>query len=464
MPSNRFPPSPGEEEAHCATLEAIATAKRQESTEKDSTAAVSRLTAARSGIAERLDFIAADRRRRAMASVLLALAINAVVLITLSIFGRVRIWVPNTPADSISVVFVDLPELQPLPELRDPEVVPEPEPEDQDPEIIDEPELEEEPEPEPSPEPEEAPAPEEEEQNEEPEPILDLTPEPIAARAGEEDAAAPTPEDASASDTEELLDAATPDAGQPLPDEGPEQTPAEDENPLVEQEPEDVGLDLEEDETLDQGDLSTGDAGRLSSFPEAPDDQEAPVLNDDFFDNQTRFVRPRQALPLPSVDLPEGETPVSPGESGVVAIFCPEEFINEDKQAECAGRTEIRSGWRPGSSGENWDEAIRLLKRERREGIRAGSPQSIFSPSVARRIEDEIRARELSDPRRSQDDINNQAQSANSNLDNALGRPDIGPAPFEPSWNRREDPIYDQGDIDRLEKELREAEELKDPD
>ncbi|HNR76001.1 MAG TPA: hypothetical protein PKM48_02655, partial [Parvularculaceae bacterium] len=43
-----------------------------------------------------------DRRRRA--SILCALILNIAMLAVLAVYGRVRIFVPNKPADSISIV------------------------------------------------------------------------------------------------------------------------------------------------------------------------------------------------------------------------------------------------------------------------------------------------------------------------------------------------------------------------
>ena len=246
-----------------------------------------------------------------------------------------------------------------------------------------------------------------------------------------------------------------------------EQAPAEDEDALTEDQDLDAGVDVDAGEAEEDGEMNVGDEdARIVEAPEEIGDDEEQVTGDDQFDNDdaydfsSRFIQPRQALPLPSVDLPEGETAAIPGQSGVVAIFCPEEFSDEDKQKECAGRTEIRSGWRPGASGESWDEAVRLLKRERREGGVGNTPAIVLPPAVARRQEDIERGRELSDFRRSQDGVNNLPQESD-NLGQALGRPDIGPEAFEPSWATREDPIFDQSDIDDLEEALEEAEKKK---
>jgi len=160
-----------------------------------------------------------------------------------------------------------------------------------------------------------------------------------------------------------------------------EQSVAEDSDALTEDQDREAGLEVDDSDAEEDGEMSVGDEdARLSSAPEEIGDDEQQITGDDQFDNDeaydfsSRFITPRQAIPLPSVDLPVGETAAIPGQSGVVAIFCPDEFTNEDKQQECAGRTEIRSGWRPGASGENWDEATRLLRQERRGGGVGNAP------------------------------------------------------------------------------------------
>ncbi|MEL7488412.1 MAG: hypothetical protein AAGJ87_14495, partial [Pseudomonadota bacterium] len=70
------------------------------------------------------EIFTAEDRRRQRAAFALALAINAALMLALGVFGRVRIFVPNAPSDSISVVFVDLPEDPIFPELRDPRTLP----------------------------------------------------------------------------------------------------------------------------------------------------------------------------------------------------------------------------------------------------------------------------------------------------------------------------------------------------
>ncbi|MEM9899496.1 MAG: hypothetical protein AAF742_08985, partial [Pseudomonadota bacterium] len=79
----------------------------------------------------RLDDIAESKALRSRASLLAAAIVNIVALSLLAAYGRVTIFVPNRPADSINIVLVNVPEA-PLPiNLREaaepPELAPEPE-------------------------------------------------------------------------------------------------------------------------------------------------------------------------------------------------------------------------------------------------------------------------------------------------------------------------------------------------
>jgi len=381
-------------------------------------------------------------------------------------FGRVRIYMPNAPASPISITLVNLPVDPLVPELRDPEITPEPEPEPEEIEIVEEPELEPEPEPDPIPEPE--PAPEEPEPEPElipepePEPVIDFTPEPEFAPPSEEEFPF-IPDPTLLDNPEPLLPSVEEAAPGDILVEG-EQTPVEDAPPLVTVEPQapgEAGQNFEpeeDDEEEDIGELTVGDDRAGDEPPIEEIIEDAPPAGDNMFDEEPVFAGSRFALP--TVDLPEGETASIPGSSGVVAIFCPEQFENEDKQKECAGRPEIRSGWLPGASGEDWTEAIRLLREARRQGRDGVDPALIFGPEIARRLEDELRAQDLEDFRRSADDINQPFQD--DNLTRGLGRPTGSePPPFEPSWTKREDPEFDQGDLEKLREALDEAERKK---
>ncbi|MEQ8749635.1 MAG: hypothetical protein RIC52_07655, partial [Amphiplicatus sp.] len=59
--------------------------------------------------------------------------------------------------------------------------------------------------------------------------------------------------------------------------------------------------------------------------------------------------------------------------------------------------------------------------------------------------------------------INDPAGAASGNLDSTLGRPDIGPKEFEPTWTLPADPNVSQEDLRKLEKALEEAARKNDP-
>lgn len=424
-----------------------------------------------------------DGSRRSW-SIVASLAINAVIFSVLAIYGRVEIFVPNRPADSISIVFVDLPVAPVIPDLTQPDVAPEPEPEPADPaerekvELVEEPELTPDPEPQPIPEPEPETAPEPEPQvapepEPEPEPVIDFLPEPVFAPPSDVEDQPFVPERPAAEDDPTLRlspDAPARDGADPDVREQPgQQTPDEEAPPLVEPEratPGPAGDNAAagdgarrpgedqpaeapaEDEETEVGETR---AGEEEAAPEA----ENPGAQ---FDVEPVFRGGR--FVLPSVDLPAGAPATTPGTSGVVGIFCPEEFSDADKAAECAGRTEIRSGWRPGTSGERWDEAIRLLKKDKAGGDFDGQGgAAVFGPEIARRLEQRRREEALEDFRRADPTISD--PDFEGSLAPAGGRPDLVPAPPEPTWSRPNDPDLTQKDLDRLKRELEEAERAK---
>ena len=435
------------------------------------------------------DTLAETDARRRFSALLLSVGVNAIALTLLGVFGKVTIFVPNRPAESISVVMVNLPD-DPLPELlQDPEVAEEPEPEPEtapepEPEIV-EPEPEPEPAPDPTPEPEEAPPeepePEPEPESEpepEPEPVIALPEEPDFTQSAGDEPAPFIPDPIDARDPFEASEAETlePAPPAPLEDEAldEEQTPAEDAPPLIEVEPsprptfadegdpgEDIGDEVASDETDedDEGELVAGEDGRsvAEAEPEPSD-----LAGDDQFDqapvfSRRRFIAPR--VQLPTAPLPEGETSSTlPGESGVVAIFCPEEFRNNPEKAEeCAGRPEIRSGWRPGG-GENFDEAVRLLRKDRERGYAGDRSNQQFGPEIARRLEREDEERALRDAARSVGGVNDLGtNAANANDPAQTDRPNIGPEPFEPSWTLRDDETLTTRELEELRKDLERA-------
>lgn len=396
--------------------------------------------------------IAATPTRRRRVSIAGALILNAAMLAILAIYGRVHIFVPNKPAESISVVFVDLPASPPVVDLRDPEIAPEPEPEPVKPELIPEPEPDPVPEPPKEAEPEPAPEPEPEK-----EPAIDLTPEPVFAPPSEVEDAPFIPDEAPTPPT--------PTLEEPLPGDievAGDQTPAEEAPPLVAVEPEarqaeeDAGKEEEDEEKTGAGEVAAGEDATVEQAPVvAAEPAETKVGGDDAFDEEPVFNGRRMALP--QVELPKGETSAIPGTSGVVAIYCPEEFSDKDKIAECAGRPEIRSGWRPGSSGEDFSKAASILRERRKHGDFSNDDVT-FGPELARQAEERGKIEDLKDARKEHD------------LDNVglapepAGRPDqLVPPIAQPSWTRRDDPLVDEGDVEKLRRELEEAEKQKSP-
>ena len=393
-----------------------------------------------------------------------AVLLNLAMLAVLAVYGRVRIFVPNKPADSMSVVFVDLPANPPVVDLRDPEIAPpEPEPEPvEEPEIALEPEPVPEPEIEPEPEPEPEPAPEPEP---EPEPAIDLTPEEAFAPPSQIEDAPFIPDQPEPSPPPDIEETTPGD----IIVEG-EQAPAEeDAPPLIEAEPEARRAQAEEDarendedepQSAVRGEIEAGadESDVLDEQPGAPASEPATPqpAGDDMFDEDPVFGAGRFALP--AVELPKGDVSVAPGASGVVAIFCPDEFTDKEKIAECAGRPEIRSGWRPGSSGEDFSKAAAILKDRRRHGDFSDDAVT-FGPEIARRAEQQRRIEDLEDFRRDQN-----LGGANIADDPASGtRPQLLEPIAQPSWTRRDDPLVDNKDVEKLRRDLEEAEKANSP-
>ncbi|MBI1366950.1 MAG: hypothetical protein GC153_13465 [Alphaproteobacteria bacterium] len=381
-----------------------------------------------------LEYLSVDMKRRRRSSTALSIALNIVFFTLLTIFGRFEIWIPSTPGDFINVTMVTLP---PAPEPPAPKVIPEPEPEP-----VEKPKLKPEPVPAPKPKPKEAPKPAPPKpEPEKTKPLIDLTPKPVFAPPADEIAAPTTGAPAAP--------AAAPEPLEIRPAPAAAQSPTETERPLSEPEPQpdiasglDVAPDIKDEK---QADAAAGEEeAQKKKAPPAPS-------GDDQFDANPFGPSPSR-LALPKVDLPEGEKSDGGGKSGVVAIFCPEQFKNKDKAAECAGRTQILSGWKPGSSGEDWSQAISVLKAERAAGKTGPDLDKVVGPDVARRMLDDQRARALEDPRRGLAD--SPAVPSDSNLTGGWGRPDIGPKPLQPNWTLREDPLVTDKDVRKLGKAL----------
>lgn len=402
------------------------------------------------------DHLASDVGRRHRAALLGAIALNLVLLTFVGVYGTVRIWIPSAPGQS-RVVMIAPSALPPLPELRDELTAPPPTP--IEPEIVKEPELTPEPEPAPAPEtkPLAPPEPEPEPEPEPPKPIINLAPAPIFAPTAEEEKGPLIPEPPKAPEEPSLaVTQSEPAAGRQSPEPSPE--------PLVE-----PGIDARQaraaaEEARRKEEV---EAARVAAEKAAAPQAEAKTGDDAFDEEPTLGTRKA----LPKVDLPAGAQVAAPGASGVVAIFCPEEFTNKDKAAECAGRTDIRSGWRPGASGEDWSEAVRLLKQARQRGEGGADPAATFTPEVARSLQRDYRDRDgasrpaiLGGPAASTDGfggVENKVAPSNDNLERGLSRPSIGTAePLSADQRRDQAPVSNR-DIKKLERALDEAEKAK---
>ncbi|MBY0420657.1 MAG: hypothetical protein K2Q06_00030, partial [Parvularculaceae bacterium] len=197
---------------------------------------------------------------------------------------------------------------------------------------------------------------------------------------------------------------------------------------------------------------AAADAARTAAAAPAPS-------GDDAFDEA-----PARAA-IPKIDLPPGAQSGAPGASGVVAIFCPKEFKNKDKAAECAGRTEIRSGWRPGASREDFSKAVRLLKEQRAQGKTGADPSVTFTPGVARRLDQEYRDRDaagrvIGPATRPSDgfrDLGSPTPASGDNLDAGIDRSQTAPKEFTPPNQRRDRAPLSEAEQRRLREQLKKA-------
>lgn len=348
----------------------------------------------RTALATFLERLSTTPRRRARTSFALAFALNFVVFALLGLYGAVTIWIPATPGTTQVVMIDATPLAAPFPDLRD-ELATPVKPDIKEPEVVEKPKIEPAPEPKPAPD---------EKAEKPPEPDLSLEPLPARERPPLKLDLEPKfarPEDVAPSIPEPDIPApvAEPDLSvAPKPADRGAQTPAETPEPLVE-----PGAQKAEDaaaEALKQADakrLADEEAARKAAELKAETDAaaKAPALapqGDDAFD-EAPTLGPKAAVP--KIELPPGASPGAPGSSGVVAIYCPKQFkTNKDKAEECAGRTEIRSGWRPGKSGEDWSKAVELLKKERAAG-KFGDDQTVkFTTPGLRKLEGDLKARD----------------------------------------------------------------------
>lgn len=431
------------------------------------------LRPARVRLADLLDHIAASTRRRLRASVGLAVALNIVLLTLVGLYGAVRIWIPESPGDSRIIMLNQQTPALPLPELREAESQPAP---PEEPDIVERPKIKPEPEPAPAPdlkaeEPQATPAEDEPEPAPTPrprEPLLRMTQDPVFAPPREAETLIPAPE----------MPAQTEEPAVSIGEAAPagEQTPAPTPEPLVEPgaaaDAGDAGAEdageaekrrLAEEEAKAEAAREAAAAAEAAAQAAPADPSPAPAATargDDAFDEA-----PTRAA-IPKIDLPPGAQSGAPGASGVVAIFCPKEFRNKDKAAECAGRTEIRSGWRPGASGEDFSKAVRLLKEQRAQGRTGADPGVTFTPSTARRLDQENATRDAAGrvigphtrPTTGFGGLESPAPAAGDNIEAGIDRSQTAPKEFTPPNQRRDRAPLTEAEQRRLREKLRDAE------
>lgn len=168
----------------------------------------------------------------------------------------------------------------------------------------------------------------------------------------------------------------------------------------------------------------------------------------------------------PQIDL--AERGAAGGPSGITAIYCPDEFDDPDKAAECAGRPEILSGWK--YEDEDWSDMAAAL---RRGGVNVkpskpyiGAPhrrpladnESYYEPfdegliigrDAAKRNEMARKGEWLKDPRREVASVMDTASHSMSNLGDAEVTNYITDT-WQPSWTLREEPELSLDDIERI--------------
>ncbi|MEO0674312.1 MAG: hypothetical protein AAFY32_04820, partial [Pseudomonadota bacterium] len=214
------------------------------------------------------------------------------------------------------------------------------------------------------------------------------------------------------------------------------------------------------------------------------------VNGDDAFDEEPRFGgragrldRRFAALPrtqLPAVDLPQtdfasGNVGALAGASGIIAIFCGQQFADPDKVAECAGRVQILSGWQPGDSGEDYSRAVKILRQAQRErggsGPVARELSLIVGPREARLIQSLERAVEITN--KAQTSIADSIDPTSESIASGTSGLDLGPGPLGPRPVRNDPIITDkqlrdfertQAEIERVRREAERAARRKKDD
>ncbi|WP_306253352.1 hypothetical protein [Parvularcula sp. IMCC14364] len=174
-----------------------------------------------------------------------------------------------------------------------------------------------------------------------------------------------------------------------------------------------------------------------------------------------------QQSALPDVSLPDvgGD-----GSSGVVAIFCPEQFDNRDKAEECAGR-EILSGWT--RTTEDWSGITSALRRggvsvpdetgqygpgwrgalaENEEYYERRDLGLIIGRDAARRLEQQRGYEQLKQASVGTEATTDATAQSLDNLGAAVPCY-VDDCNWEPSWTITQDPNIDTDTVERIMRE-----------
>ncbi|MCI5046059.1 MAG: hypothetical protein MRY59_01055 [Aquisalinus sp.] len=174
-----------------------------------------------------------------------------------------------------------------------------------------------------------------------------------------------------------------------------------------------------------------------------------------------------QQSALPEVSLPDVG---GGGSSGVVAIFCPDEFEDRDKIEECAGR-EVLSGWT--RTNEDWSGITSAL---RRGGVNVPDEAAQYGPGwrgelgeneayyerrdlglvigreAARRLEQQRGYQQLKQASVGTESTTDATAQSLDNLGGAVPCY-VDDCNWEPSWTITQDPNIDTDTVERIMRE-----------
>ena len=101
------------------------------------------------------------------------------------------------------------------------------------------------------------------------------------------------------------------------------------------------------------------------------------------------------------------------------------------------------------------------MRSKREDGDFSGDDVR-YGTDLARAANGRARQNDIEDFRRGQSEDLNSAGLASDPA--AANRPDLTPPGAEPSWTRRDDPLVNEGDVEKLRKDLEDAERRRNPD